>query len=141
MPRAMNKPSASAFLRDPPAPLVVTVSCPPTNPLDLYAHFRCFVMGSWSEGTSISLIEAMACGIPPVVTAVGGNPDVLGTELAGQLAPSGDVAALAARIGATIEPDAARCIGELARRRIEREFDLGGMVRAYEAIYLGQPLT
>jgi glycosyltransferase involved in cell wall biosynthesis len=103
--------------------------------LDLYAHFRCFVLGSWSEGTSVSLLEAMACGVAPAVTAVGGNGDVLGTDLAGQLVPAGDVRALAACIAETLQPEAAREIGLKARRRIETNFGLGDMVRAYESIY------
>jgi len=107
--------------------------------LDLYAHFRCFVLGSWSEGTSISLVEAMSCSVAPVVTAVGGNPDVVGADLAQQLVPAGDPHALAASIEATLEPEAARQIGLRARRRVETNFGLGGMVRAYEAIYAGEP--
>ena len=103
--------------------------------LDLYAHFTCFVMGSWSEGTSISLVEAMACGVAPVVTAVGGNPDVLGADLTQQLAPAGDPHALADRLDAALQPEAARHIGLKARRRVEMNFGISGMVRAYESIY------
>jgi glycosyltransferase involved in cell wall biosynthesis len=103
--------------------------------LDLYAHFRCFVLGSWSEGTSVSLAEAMSCGLAPAVTAVGGNADVLGAELARQLVPAGDVPALAACIEGLLDGEAIQ-IGRLARRRIEADFGLGRMVRQYEAIYL-----
>jgi len=109
--------------------------------LDLYAHFRCFVLGSWSEGTSVSLMEAMSCAVAPVVTAVGGNPDVLGPDLVQQLVPAGDVDALATCIDSTLDPEAARCIGQKARRRVETNFGLGGMVRAYESIYLGERAT
>jgi glycosyltransferase involved in cell wall biosynthesis len=107
---------------------------------DVYAHFRCFVMGSWSEGTSLSLVEAMACGVPPAVTAVGGNPDVLGGELAQQMVPPGDVPALAACIERLLDGDAAG-IGRAARRRVETEFGLARMVRQYEALYDGSSST
>jgi glycosyltransferase involved in cell wall biosynthesis len=106
--------------------------------LDLYSHFRCFVLGSWSEGTSVSLAEAMSCGVPPAVTAVGGNPDLLGRELAQQMVPPGDVRALATCLENVLDGDAAR-IGGAARQRIENDFGLARMVRQYEAIYLGNP--
>jgi len=106
--------------------------------LDLYAHFRCFVMGSWSEGTSISLVEAMSCGVPPAVTAVGGNPDVLGPELAQQMAPPGDAGALAARIEGLLDGEATR-VGRAARGQVEANFGLARMVQQYEEIYLGRP--
>ena len=105
--------------------------------VDLYAHFRCFVMGSWSEGTSISLVEAMSCGLPPAVTAVGGNPDVLGPELAQQMAPPGDTAALATRIEGLLNGEATR-VGRAARGQAEANFGLAQMVRQYEEIYLGR---
>lgn len=101
----------------------------------LYASFDCFVLGSWSEGTSVSLLEAMASGLAPVVTAVGGNPDVLGSELAAQAVPPGDASALANGIAQVIDREAARRIGQLARRRVEGAFSLDAMVRRYERLY------
>jgi glycosyltransferase involved in cell wall biosynthesis len=63
---------------------------------DLYSLFDVFTLSSRSEGTSIALLEAMSCGVCPAVTAVGGNPDVLGPELGALLVPSGDAGRLSA---------------------------------------------
>jgi len=102
---------------------------------DLLAHFRCFVLGSWSEGTSVSLLEAMASGIAPVVTAVGGNADVLGPALADQLVPAGDAMALANGLERVLHPGAAGRVASLARRRVEAAFSLSAMVGEYASLY------
>ena len=103
--------------------------------LNLLREFDCFALGSRSEGTSISLLEAMATGVPPAVTDVGGNADVLGPELQHQLAPPGDWAALGQRIVAALDPAQGPPIGARARRRVEHAFSLGAMVRRYEQLY------
>ena len=61
----------------------------------LYHAFDIFTLPSRSEGTSISLLEAMAAEVCPVVTDVGGNRAVLGPELAPLLVPDNDATALA----------------------------------------------
>jgi glycosyltransferase involved in cell wall biosynthesis len=50
-----------------------------------------FAMSSHSEGTSISLLDAMSCRLPPVVLRVGGNTDLPGPHRAGQLTSPRDV--------------------------------------------------
>src|SRR5438093_10224690 len=62
----------------------------------LLTGFDVFTLASRSEGTSVSLLEAMSAGVCPVVTDVGGNRSVLGSELHHRLVPSGDPEALAA---------------------------------------------
>jgi glycosyltransferase involved in cell wall biosynthesis len=105
---------------------------------DLYATFTLFTLSSWSEGTSLSLLEAMSSGLCPVVTEVGGTPAVLGNRLPHRLVPPRRPEALAAawrealRDGARRRDDAG-----LARVRVEEAFGLDAMVRRYEAIYLG----
>ncbi len=56
----------------------------------------CFVLPSLSEGTSCTLQEAMASGLPLIATAVGGNPQVLAHGQRGLLVPIDDELALSA---------------------------------------------
>jgi glycosyltransferase involved in cell wall biosynthesis len=105
---------------------------------DLHEAFTLFTMSSISEGTSVALLEAMSAGLCPVVTAVGGNPAVLGNRLRHRMVPPRDPDALtAAWRAAVLEPERRTADGMLARRRVEDAFGLDAMVRRYEAIYLG----
>ncbi|BAM03523.1 glycosyltransferase [Phycisphaera mikurensis] len=66
------------------------------------------VMPSRSEGLPLALLEAMAAGLPPVVTRVGGMPDALGEPPAGRIVAPEDPAALAASLAALLADPAAR---------------------------------
>lgn len=71
----------------------------------IYSDLDLLALTSRNEGTPMSLIEAMAAGVPVVATAVGGVPDVLrGGEL-GVLVPSGDPAALVEAMLAALRGD------------------------------------
>src|SRR2546422_3540413 len=61
----------------------------------VYPLLDVFTLSSWSEGTSLGLLEAMSAGVCPVVTAVGGSPAVLGGRLRERLVQPGDPTALA----------------------------------------------
>lgn len=54
-----------------------------------------FVLSSLSEGLPISILEAMAAGLPAIATEVGGMPEVVGLSKAGKTVPPGNVEALA----------------------------------------------
>ena len=102
----------------------------------LHNAFTIFTQSSRSEGTSISLLEAMSAGLCPVVTDVGGNAYVVGPALRHRLVPSESPEALAvAWKDALLNPKRRAEDGATARRRIESEFGLRAMVRAYERLY------
>lgn len=109
---------------------------------DLHSSFALFTMSSRSEGTSISLLEAMSAGLCPVVTQVGGNASVLGPKLAHRLAPPEDPAALAAYWqSALADADGRAREAGLARERVVESFGVDAMVRRYEEVYVGAPGT
>lgn len=102
----------------------------------LHGAFDLFTMSSHSEGTSVSLLEAMSAGLCPVVTDVGGNADVLGPALRHRLVPPADPAALAeAWIDALADAAARRRDGCAARARVVGHFSAQAMVHAYERLY------
>ncbi len=95
-----------------------------------------FVLPSRTEGISLTLLEAMASGLPVVATRVGGNPEVVQHGRTGLLTPTGDVWQLAQTIERLLQmPSAARQMGKSGRRRVEKYFDVTRMVRDYEAMY------
>jgi glycosyltransferase involved in cell wall biosynthesis len=101
-----------------------------------HAAFTIFTLASFSEGTSISLLEAMSAGVCPVVTDVGGNRAVLGPQLAHRLVPSGDPAALAAAWARALSKADERATDRMtARDRITTSFSLDTMLASYTALY------
>jgi len=100
--------------------------------------FDVFTLSSWSEGTSLGLLEAMSCGVCPVVTAVGGSPAALGDRLQHRLVPPGDATALAAAWRDALRDCDRRAVdAAAARERVAGAFDLDALVREYERIYRG----
>lgn len=107
----------------------------------LLPAFDCFALPSLSEGTSCTLQEAMACGLPVVATAVGGTPALVEPGRTGWLVPSRDVAALAQALWeAFAQPALAASHGTAARSEAERRFSLTVMLRAYDQLFSGAHL-
>ena len=94
-----------------------------------------FVLPSTIEGFSLALLESMARGLPCIASDAGGNREAL-AEDAGRLYPPGDVAALASALAGLLDdPSAARALGERARERVHKEFDIGSTVESTLALY------
>jgi L-malate glycosyltransferase len=96
-----------------------------------------FVLNSLSEGMSNTILEAMACGIPVVATAVGSNASLVEEGKTGRLIAVDDAAALALALEKLMrEPSLRAAMGKNARARIENHFSIDRMVREYEELYL-----
>jgi glycosyltransferase involved in cell wall biosynthesis len=95
-----------------------------------------FALSSSTEGTSISLLEAQSCGIPAVVTDVGGNSQVIAHEDTGFLCVLNDELMMA-DFFLLLASDSQRLnsMGVLARRRVVENFSLTKIVELYTEIY------
>jgi glycosyltransferase involved in cell wall biosynthesis len=95
-----------------------------------------FAMPSLSEGLPLSLLEAMAAGVPPVVTQVGGMPEVIHDGETGFIVSPGDGAALADRISFLLaNPSLATKIGTAAHDCILERFTVDKMAAEYRDMY------
>jgi glycosyltransferase involved in cell wall biosynthesis len=96
---------------------------------DLYAN------SSISEGISLTILEAMAAGLPVVATRVGGTPEIVDASC-GRLVPSRDPATLAATLAELAGDRALRsALGRAARARVEQRFTLDRMIAEYRDAY------
>jgi sugar transferase (PEP-CTERM/EpsH1 system associated) len=104
---------------------------------ELLHGFDVFALPSLAEGTPVSLLEAMACGLPSVCSNVGGIPEVVTDGVHGLLAPV-EVDALADALARYAQDPAMRARhGAAARERIEEKYSMDAMLRAYMALYDG----
>lgn len=102
----------------------------------LLRRFDVYVCASIAEGIALTVLEAMATGLPVIATAVGGNPELVADGETGVLvtprAPDTLAAALACLLA---DPERARAMGQAGRRRVEAEFSVASMVAGYCALY------
>jgi glycosyltransferase involved in cell wall biosynthesis len=102
----------------------------------LLARARLFVLPSLTEGVSLTLLEALARGLPVVATRVGGNPEVVHEGQTGLLVPPSQPNALAnAILRLWRDPELGRAMGAAGRQRVEEHFEVRGMVARYEELY------
>lgn len=104
---------------------------------DYLARATVYTLPSYNEGLPMSVLEAMAAGLPIVSTPVGGIPEAVSDGVEGYLVAPGDVAALAARLEQLLtDAPLARRMGEAARRKVETTFSSAAVLPRVEQLYL-----
>lgn len=95
-----------------------------------------FVLPSAWEAFPISTLEAMACGVPQVVTDVGGSSEAVSDGVTGLLCPPNDPDALAARVAELLrDPQRRSTMSAASRVRHSEHFELGHMLDATVTLY------
>lgn len=95
-----------------------------------------FVLSSFSEGTSMALLEAMMAGVPVAVTRVGGNPEIVVDGESGWVVPSNSITALtAAIVESASNAQKRQRIAAAAKRRFEDQFAFDRMIENYRKQY------
>ncbi|MCE9527149.1 MAG: glycosyltransferase family 4 protein [Planctomycetales bacterium] len=91
-----------------------------------------FVLPSYSEGMSLSLLEAMGAGIPVVASDIPGNRALVTHEQSGLLVPPRDIRDLSQSIIRLLEQPALRIsLGSRARREVREKYSLEKMGREH----------
>lgn len=103
---------------------------------EIYKLMDVFLLTSFTEGISITLLEAMASGLPSVVTDVGGNPEVVVQGETGILVPSDDDRELATCILSLLQSsERAQQMGRRAMECAVSRFSFQGMMNHYSNLY------
>ena len=96
-----------------------------------------FIGGSHREGSGYALIEALACGLPPVVTDIPSHRMLTGRGAVGRLWPAGDSRALARSLAASWPADTREQaqVREVVRHHFDRHLSRDALGRALAATY------
>jgi glycosyltransferase involved in cell wall biosynthesis len=95
-----------------------------------------FVLPTLADNTPVTLMEAMASGLPSLSTRVGGIPEMVEEGVTGRLVPPGNPAALGRALeGLCGDPPHLRDMGRAARAAAEDRFSMTRMVKELEGIY------
>jgi glycosyltransferase involved in cell wall biosynthesis len=95
-----------------------------------------FVLPSYFEALPLGVLEAMACGVPVVATAVGGIPDVIQDRVNGLLIEPGQPEALARAIVTILTDDALRSrLREAAHSDVRKRFSTDSVIKDLETLY------
>lgn len=102
----------------------------------LYQSFDAFALSSVSEGTSMSILEAMSSGVPVVATAVGGTPALVREGKLAMLVPSNDARGMARALAQLANDPAKReSLASTARVFTVNHYSSDVMLQRYTEIY------
>lgn len=100
------------------------------------ARWAVFASSSTREGQPVALLEAMASGLPSVVTAVGGVPDTLEDGVEGFVVPPSNPQALADGLQRLLGNRELRTtMGQAARERVIRDFSIQSLAHTCKQAY------
>ncbi|HLL31458.1 MAG TPA: glycosyltransferase, partial [Allosphingosinicella sp.] len=106
------------------------------DPARWIGRFDVFALSSDSEQFPISLVEAMAAGLPAVATAVGDVAQMVADDNRPLIVDAEDEAAFAAALDSLAErPDLRRAIGRANREKAAAEYDEAVMIERYARLY------
>jgi len=112
-------------------------SVPNSSIPDVYRAADLLLLPSLEEATSISGLEAMACGLPILGSDVGGIPALVEDGVTGRLVPKGNAQAIASTLLEMIKhPDECQLMGSKGRIKAEREFSWSSVAKKTESVYL-----
>ena len=107
-----------------------------TNPTDYINLFDVFVLSSLSEGTSMTLLEAMSLSKPCVVTDAGGNPEIVKHKVSGLVVENDNAKAFADdTIRLLNAPHQQAIMAAHAKEIFDKDFDVKCMNAAYKELY------
>lgn len=99
--------------------------------MDVFVHTADF------EGMPNAVMEAMAMGLPAVVSSVDGNRELVRDGVNGYLVAPGDVTSFARRIDQIIDnPELAGQVGAQAHRDVLDQFAMSRMIQSYHSLFL-----
>jgi glycosyltransferase involved in cell wall biosynthesis len=97
---------------------------------------RIYVLPSYHEGLPMSVLEAMAAGLPVISTPIGGIPEAVSDGVEGFLVPPGDIEMLADRLERLLNDDElAKRMGAAARDKVVTTFSADAVLPRVEQIY------
>ena len=105
-------------------------------PKDVLAIFNIFLLSSLSEGTSMTLLEAMSLGKPCIVTNAGGNKEIVEHEETGLVVDNDNMQEFAdAMLLLANDKVKTQAYAQQAKQRFDDKFDERHMSKAYSVIY------
>lgn len=106
------------------------------EPINFIAAIDIFLLSSFSEGTSMTLLEAMSLSKPCIVTNAGGNKEVIKHQSNGLVTKNDDVNEFSqAMIELLEQPNKVNAMGQAALKRFEQMFTVKQMTEQFQKLY------